>query len=91
MVYIILKDLAEQWGVTPKYLRSLCREGKIEGAYKNGHIWMIPTDAPRPEDHRVTTGAYRDWRKRYNVSKWKIDGELKRLLEESMKNREKAC
>lgn len=90
MVYIILKELAEQWGVTPKYLRALCREGKIEGAYKNGNIWMIPTDAPRPEDRRITTGAYRDWRKRYNVSKWKIDGELKRLLE-GMKTTERAC
>ena len=81
MDYMILKQLADQWGITPKYLQALCREGKIEGAYKNGHLWMIPVNTPRPVDHRVTTGAYKDWRKRYNVSKWKVDGKLKLLLE----------
>lgn len=41
----------------------MCADGEIEGVSKFGRSWVIPADAVRPKDGRVTTGAYRNWRK----------------------------
>ena len=30
----------------------LCSEGKISGVTREGHSWMIPADAKKPEDGR---------------------------------------
>ena len=73
MNYISLKELAEKWDISIKYLQTLARTGMLEGAIKQDHKWMVPEDIKRPTDHRVRTGAYKDWRKRYNVRKFKID------------------
>ena len=37
----------------------LCKEGRIEGAYKKGRSWVLPVDAQKPIDNRIKTGAYR--------------------------------
>ena len=31
---------------------------------KLGREWAIPVDAERPTDERVTTGEYKNWRKK---------------------------
>ena len=54
--YMTIKQTAEEWGVTPR----------IEGATKFGRDWAIPTDAIKPVDKRITTGKYKNWRKRKN-------------------------
>lgn len=41
------KELAEEAGVTSTYVRKLCQDGKIDGAYKVGRDWLIPADAGR--------------------------------------------
>jgi len=33
-------------------------------AVKIGNQWAIPAGTPRPEDKRVKSGKYRDWRKK---------------------------
>ena len=38
------------------------------GAGKIGNVWAIPADAKRPDDKRVTTGEYRNWRKKEEKS-----------------------
>lgn len=43
---------------------NLCAEGKIEGVTKFGNAWAIPANAKKPTDNRVTTGEYRNWRKK---------------------------
>ena len=32
-----VKDIAEQWGVTPRTVQTLCAEGKVEGTTKFGY------------------------------------------------------
>ena len=34
---------AERLGVTPRYIRRLCKEGRVRGAKRLGHSWVIPT------------------------------------------------
>lgn len=38
------------------------QEGRIPGAAKLGREWAIPDKAERPEDGRVLTGEYKNWR-----------------------------
>ena len=62
--YLTVKEVAKKWGVSPKWVQVLCVEGRIEGAAKLGREWAIPVEAERPEDKRITTGEYKNWRKK---------------------------
>lgn len=35
--YMTIKETAELWGVTPRWVQTLCINGKIKGAIKFGH------------------------------------------------------
>ncbi|MBR3284265.1 MAG: hypothetical protein IKI60_02995, partial [Alloprevotella sp.] len=52
---ILVKDAAAQWGLTERRVASMCKDGRIPGAYKEGGTWYIPADAERPTDGRVRT------------------------------------
>ena len=67
--YRTIKETAELWGITPRRLQVLCATGRIEGAAKLGREWAIPMDAKKPEDARVVSGKYKDWRKASKVDK----------------------
>ena len=56
---ISCKEAATAWNVTERWISILCKNGKIEGAVKQGHRWMIPAGTPKPADSRVRTGIYR--------------------------------
>ena len=56
---ILVKEAAERWGLTERSVTGMCRNGKIPGAFKEGGTWYIPTDAEKPIDGRVRTGAYK--------------------------------
>ena len=60
---MLVKDAAKLWNLTERRVASLCKEGKIQGAKKDGRTWLIPVDAAKPADHRVKTGAYQKNRK----------------------------
>ena len=53
-----IKEAAARWDISVRRVTSLCQEGRIPGAQKNGSRWTIPADAERPADQRITTGAY---------------------------------
>ena len=53
MEYIDVRKAAELWGTTERRVTSLCRDGRIVGAKKDGKLWMIPDDAPKPIDGRT--------------------------------------
>lgn len=55
---MFVREAAEQWGLTERRVTGLCKEGKIEGAKKEGRSWMIPAEAEKPEDNRIKSGAY---------------------------------
>ncbi|MDP4145384.1 MAG: DNA-binding protein [Bacillota bacterium] len=60
--YTTIKEIAEQWGITPRRVQVLCNKGKVSGAVKFGRDWAVPKNAQKPEDGRVTTGEYKNWR-----------------------------
>ncbi len=62
--YRSIKETAELWGITPRRVQVLCSSGRIEGAAKLGREWAIPVGAEKPVDARVSSGKYRDWRKK---------------------------
>ena len=53
------KDAAQLWGISERRVSELCKNGKIKGATKEGHFWIIPTDAEKPVDSRVKSGKYK--------------------------------
>ncbi len=52
-----IKEASERWGIGERRITTLCRDGRIPGAFKN-KCWLIPADAEKPDDKRVRTGAY---------------------------------
>ena len=44
MDMITAKQAAEKWGLTPRRVQGLCKEGKIPGAAQWGRTWMIPAE-----------------------------------------------
>lgn len=62
--YLSVTQYAEKYDIDGRNLRKLIAKGRLPEAVKVGNQWCIPTDAPRPEDRRVKSGKYRDWRKK---------------------------
>ena len=61
MKFLKIDEIAARWGVSPRAVQLLCKEGKINGAQRFGRAWMIPEDATRPIDRRTREGrAYDD-------------------------------
>lgn len=56
---ITVKEAAKLWEITERRVTVLCKEGRIEGAYKKNRSWAIPVDAEKPADSRIKTGVYR--------------------------------
>lgn len=56
---LTVKEAAMLWGITERRAAVLCKEGRIEGAYKKGRCWMIPANAEKPSDGRIKSGGYR--------------------------------
>ena len=51
-MYIGTKEISERWGISERRIRTLCQNGKIEGAILRGKTWKIPSDAKKPADGR---------------------------------------
>jgi DNA adenine methylase len=54
MDVITAKEAAKTWNITPRRIAVLCSENRIAGAERIGKMWLIPKDAQKPEDGRVT-------------------------------------
>lgn len=52
MNYLRVKDIASIWNVVPALVSNLCKNGKIDGAYKYKKEWMIPENARKPTKTR---------------------------------------
>ena len=44
------------WGVTPRRVSELCRDGRIKGAFKIGTSWVMPADTPVSYTHLNSSG-----------------------------------
>ena len=62
---------ADRLGVTPRYIRRLCQAGRVRGAKRLGHSWVIPVPIDIAEGSRgrpgvaATVHALNEPRKRY--------------------------
>lgn len=52
MKYMNTKTASEKWGIGERRIRTLCTNGRIEGALKDGIYWLLPKDAAKPTDRR---------------------------------------
>lgn len=52
MDYISVREAADKWGITSRMVNNHCVAGRIEGAQKIGNMWIVPKDAPKPDDGR---------------------------------------
>ena len=43
--YLTTKQVAEKWNVSERKVSDMCKNGKIEGAKKEGRQWFIPKGA----------------------------------------------
>ena len=87
MNYIKVSQAAEKWGISARRVRVLCAEGKIEGAFQKGKLYMIPENAQKPADGRVKYNILADIEaKKARLSKLRplTAGEVERLREEFM-------
>ena len=56
MNYIKVSQAAEKWGLSPRRVRLLCAQNRIDGAVQKGKLYMIPENAPKPIDARTLKG-----------------------------------
>lgn len=52
MEYLTVKELGDKWGITSRMVNVYCSKGRIPGAIKKGNLWLVPSDAVKPEDQR---------------------------------------
>ena len=50
-----VKEVAKKWNISDRRVRTLCVNGKIDGAYRVGKSWFIPDSADKPKDGRIKT------------------------------------
>ncbi len=68
--YMTIKEACEKWGLSNRWVNTMCHNGKIEGAQLFGGVWAIPSDTEKPtQDRRMKSGKYKNWRKKYGKNK----------------------
>lgn len=50
--YMPVKETAEAWGVTKRYVNICIENGRIPGAVRMGNIWLVPKGAEKPAGPR---------------------------------------
>ena len=53
MKFITANQAAHKWGISQRRVQILCAEGRIEGVFKLGENWAIPSEAQKPADFRI--------------------------------------
>lgn len=56
MNYIKVSQAAQKWGISPRRVRVLCSQNRIDGVVQKGKLYMIPENAPKPIDARTLKG-----------------------------------
>ena len=52
------EQMVIEWGISKRTINDLCNKGKIPGVVKEGRKWLIPDNAVKPVDGRVSSGKY---------------------------------
>ena len=69
MDYISVSQAAEKWGLSERSIRNYCRQGRIVGAVLNGHSWLIPESAVKPERKKRQGKVPDDFLSRLRIEK----------------------
>ena len=48
-MYLSVKEISEQWGMSERSVRNYCASGRVPGAVLTGKTWSIPNVAQKPE------------------------------------------
>ena len=48
-----VKQAAVKWGIKPRRVQEMIREGRLPEAYKIETIWVMPDDTQKPRDLRL--------------------------------------
>ena len=67
--YLTIRELANKWNLSVRRVQKMCLDGDIPGVIKFGNVWAIPDSAERPDDGRIKTGKYINWRKKKDDKK----------------------
>ena len=62
--YVTANEMAERWNLSSRRVQIMCASGEIKGSVKFGRSWALQEDADRATDGRITTGEYKNWRKK---------------------------
>jgi len=57
--YITTVEMAERWNVSTRQIQLLCKNGRIENAFKFGGVWVLPENTIKP----TRTGKQKPGRK----------------------------
>lgn len=68
MGFLTVKQLSEKWGISERRIIKLCKEDRINGAEKNGMVWMIPENTIKPSDKRSNISQYINTQKRIMIA-----------------------
>lgn len=52
MDYRTVKETARRWGVSVRTVNMHLNAGRVPGAVRREHGWLVPADAPKPADRR---------------------------------------
>ena len=63
MEFMSAREAADKWGVSQRRVAVLCSENRIANAEMIGNMWLIPVNAQKPVDARIT---------RYNADNAKL-------------------
>ena len=75
MDFMTIKQASEKWGICTRRVQTLCTEGRIDGAERLGHQWVIPINAEKPKDARIKSGKYLGAREKAKERKEKLQSQ----------------
>ena len=52
MDYRTVKETAQRWGVSVRTVNMYLNDGRVPGAVRKEHGWLVPADAQKPVDRR---------------------------------------
>ena len=55
--FITAKEAAEKWNISQRRVSILCAESRIPNVAMLGNMWLIPSDAQKPEDARKSKNS----------------------------------
>ena len=56
MDYITVRQTADKWGVSMRWVQKLIKDGRIRDTIRPGQEWLIHKDTVKPADKRIING-----------------------------------